>query len=132
MAIKKVSIEIDDSVEKYNPTDIPITLAEKKYIKKSGATSTEITEYDQDIDADTPEVVPLPTITTGRTFPDLIVEFKNDPRSMATILTFIPFIIFIAKIDCVESFLYPLLTGAILNFVWFVIPLIQWAIKKIC
>jgi hypothetical protein len=67
----------------------------------------------------------------GHTFPDLVVEFKNDFRAMAVILTIIPFIIFVTKIDSIESFKYPLITAALLNLIWFGIPGTETFFKRI-
>ncbi|MBU4288677.1 MAG: hypothetical protein KKI12_10965 [Proteobacteria bacterium] len=62
---------------------------------------------------------PPQTITTGRTFSDLVTEFINNPRAMATILMIIPFVIFVANIKSVEYLKFLIITGIIFNLVWF-------------
>ncbi len=72
--------------------------------------------------------------TIGRTIADLIIELKNDYRAMAVALTVVSFLIFITKIDCIESFIYPLLAALLLNIIWFgATPLVnfsKWLKKK--
>lgn len=131
MAIKRLTIELDDSVENIGPTGAPASLTEGKSTALKEISSTEVTEYNTSIEADSPQDVPTVSVTTGRTFPDLIIEFMNTPRAMATLLVFVPFIIFAAKIDSIESLKYPLLTGCILNLVWFLGPLIANVLKFI-
>jgi hypothetical protein len=61
----------------------------------------------------------------GRTVPDLVAEFVNDPRAMATILMFVGFVVFVVKIQSINDFVYPVAMGALLNAVWFGVPWIQ-------
>jgi hypothetical protein len=67
--------------------------------------------------------------TVGRTFADLVFEFKNDNRIMAVIFTIVAFVVFVNRIDDLNSFKFPLITSAILNCVWFGVS-IQKALSK--
>jgi hypothetical protein len=49
----------------------------------------------------------------GRTFPDLVVEYKNDARVMTTVLTIVPFVIYAPK--TLFEFMYPILAEVIFN-----------------
>jgi len=106
-------------------TTVPYSLTEDKKPSLPVDTSTAITEYDTDIEAEAPDEVPNISTKTGRTFPDLIIEFKNDPRAMATILICIPFIIFVTKISDISSLKIPFILGLILNAFWFGQPLLK-------
>jgi hypothetical protein len=66
----------------------------------------------------------------GRTFPDLVVEYKNDARVMTTVLTIVPFVIYAPKSLC--EFIYPILAAVIFNGVWFFTPYIAnlWGTKR--
>ena len=122
MAIRRLTIELDDSDEKVRSTDIPESL---KIPKKENATveqATTIPDPD-DTDANDLSKTPPQVITTGRTFSDLVAEFINDPRAMATILMIIPFLIFVAKINSIEYLKYPIVTGILFNLVWFGVPI---------
>ena len=131
MAIKRLTIELDDSAENIGPTAIPPSLTDSKSHLLKEIESTDVTEYDSNIETNTPLDAQTQHITIGRTFPDLIVEFMKNPSAMATILIFVPFIIFVAKIDCIESLKYPLLTGLILNLVWFGLPAVIKGLRYI-
>ncbi len=131
MAIKRLTIELDDSAENIGPTGVPPSLIGGKSRALKEMVSTDVTEYDTSIEANSPQDVSTPLVTTGRTFADLIIEFMNNPRAMATMLIFVPFIIFVAKIDSVQSLKYPVLTGIVLNMVWFGVPPITKAVRYI-
>ena len=70
--------------------------------------------------------MPKRRFTTGRTISDLLSEFTKPPRAMATILMLVPFL---------KDLRDPLITGAILNIMWFGIPVVtgicKWIAKKL-
>ncbi len=122
MPIKRFTIELDDTVDQASPTHVPVslTLARTEKAKDNSTPASIPTHYAED--NDTEQQSTYRTKQTGRTFPDLITEFMDNPRVMSTILMFASFIIFVNKIDMISSFKYPLITGAILNLIWFVGP----------
>jgi len=122
MSIRRLTIELDDSVDRTSPTKVPDSLipSRQEKIDKDITPSSLPTHYEEE--NDTEEVIAYKAKQTGRTFPDLIAEFIDNPRAMSTILMFVPFIIFIPKIDSIISFKYPIFTGVLLNLVWFLVP----------
>ncbi|MEW6518680.1 MAG: hypothetical protein AB1461_04640 [Thermodesulfobacteriota bacterium] len=122
MPIKRLTIELDDSVDQISPTQVPgsLTLSRTEKTKEDTTPSTLPTHYAEE--SGTEPINTYRSKQTGRTFPDLITEFMDTPRAMSTILMFVPFIIFVPKIDSIASFKYPVITGAILNLMWFVGP----------
>lgn len=123
MAIRRVTIELDDSEEKVRSTDIPESL---KLPKKENAIMEQATTVPDPDDTDANDLpkTPLQVVTTGRTFSDLVAEFINDARAMATILMILPFLIFVTKINSLEYLKYPIVTGILFNSVWFGVPII--------
>ncbi len=129
MSIKRVTIELDDSVDTVTPTKAPPSLARQNKIKRTSSTPSGIPDYDNDANEDK-QIIYSASKQTGRTFPDLISEFIENPRAMATILMFAPFIIFVSKIDGIAKLKYPIIVGGILNAVWFAVPLLGRLINK--
>ena len=121
MAIKRLTIVLDDSDEKIRRTDIPESL---KIPRKENASIEQATTIPNSDDTDANEYFKIPpqTITTGRTFSDLVTEFINNTRAMATILMIIPFLIFVTNIKSIEYLKFPIITGIIFNLVWFGVP----------
>lgn len=127
--------EIDDSVDSRSPTSIPVQPASEALDTETGTP----TDFPDLADDDNSETHPWrnhrpvrPTV--GRTFPDLVVEFKNDYRAMGVFLTIVPMLIFVAKIDSVESLKYPLIGSITLNVIWFGLPSVvnafRWLRKR--
>ena len=75
-------------------------------------------------ETDSPQSSRVSPITFGRTFSDLIVEFKNDSRAMSTVLTLVPFIVIVTKNLSIEALEYSAIVALVLNIVWFGYPLI--------
>jgi len=124
MPIKRLTIELDDSADQTSPTSAPESLVTvKSRAKRDNTPSSMPTHYEDEND----EKGTYKTNKTGRTFPDLITESMDNPKVMFVILMFAPFIIFASKIDSIMSFKYPILTGLILNFFWFIVP---WVVKS--
>ena len=116
--------EIDDSEDSLSPTNLTIPNTGVSPSQAQVGTPIDFPDSNEDKSETYPShSSPVPQPTVGRTFPDLVVEFKNDYRAMAVLLTIIPFIIFVAKIDSIESLKYPLILSILLNLLWFVTPL---------
>ena len=107
--------EIDDSVDRYSNTTFPTLPAEHLLSDADTGTSIGSPEAIDEEVYDNRATQPA----VGRTIADLIIEFKNDHRAMLVALTVISFLIFITKIDSVDSFKYPLLASLVFNFLWF-------------
>ena len=122
MAIKRVTIELDDTPDITPSTAPPASLVTKKRV--SSKTQSTSTPQEQD-DYRTPESLekergnarPLEKI--GRTPSDLVFAFINRSEFMATALTFIAFLIFVGKLQKPADFWLPGLTAVLLNAVWF-------------
>ena len=118
---KTTSIEIYDTSDKPGPTSLPEEAVDQSDISKKMQAITGLPTYGEEIGIENPESsierIPL-TPSIGRTFPDLIIEFKNDPVLMATFLLFVPFIVlaFSPKFEfkSLFDFKYPLLMGILL------------------
>lgn len=131
MPIKRVTIELDDSVDQTSPTSAPESLTHPKPEHLKDSTPSSIPDYSED-ESNTSKIVSGSQIKKiGRTFPDLIIEFMDKPRAMSTILMFVPFIIFANKINSFYTFKYPIALGSILNFIWFCCPPIVKSISHI-
>jgi len=130
MAIKRLTIELDDAVDSTTSTMVPSSSGEKqKEPTQDAPDGTKIPDSTKEEAAVSPKEKSVAQPTTGRTFADLVHDSANDYRVMATLLMALPFVIFVAKIDSVAAFKYPLLTGCILNAVWFGITLVSAAIR---
>lgn len=119
---KTTSVEIYDSSDKPGPTSLPKEIVDQSDISRKIPTITGLPTYGEDIGIENPESSlernPL-TPNIGRTFPDLIIEIKNDPILMATFLLFAPFIVFAFspkfEFKSLLDFKYPIFMGLILN-----------------
>lgn len=119
MAIKRVTFELDDSPNHANGTTIPEGVRTSPTQDFKGR---ELTVSPSDIrqsETDSPGTASAPLRAPGRTISDLIAEFKDDARAMATILMFVPFVVFVAKIHAFGDLLYPFVIGVLLNVIWF-------------
>ncbi len=124
MAIKRVTIELDDSPEGDEPTSLPSPSKKQEFTESKKQNLTGVPAYKESEATDLPDKDTKPPATTGRTYADLFSESANNPRAMATFLMLIPFVIFVLKIDSIESMKLPVVTGIILNIVWFGVPLV--------
>ena len=124
MAIKRLTIELDDSPDRAGPTAIP------EGVRATGATEfkaqemTRIPSKKESEETQSPEGGKVNPRAPGRTISDLVAEYVNEPRVMATLLIFAPFPFFAARIQMFSDLLYPAAVGVLLNVVWFGIP---WA-----
>ncbi len=133
MAIKRLTIVLDDSQDMSAPTGSLNLPAENEIAEQKKKNNTGLPDY-----ATVEETEPLeegsPTeATVGRTFPDLIYQFGNNPKMIATTLMIISFAIFImgGEIEKVVEFKYPLIMGLIFNVIWFGVPLLQGTCRRI-
>ncbi len=132
MPIRRVTIELDDSVDQTSPTNAPESLTPPKHEmgNEISTTPSGLPDYNAD-EYEVNQRSSYGKQETGRTFPDLIADFKDDPRAISTVLMFVPFIVFAPKIESITSLKYPIITGGILNFTWFVLPWIGRIIKRL-
>jgi hypothetical protein len=120
MVIKKLTIEIDNSEDPSRPTGLGYKESVSDGIDDAGQTKLLIASEDKQNDSSSESKCEI-----GRTFPDLIVEFKNDPRIIAVILFFISFVPFARHIKSFNLLIYPIVLGVLLNVVWFLFPLFK-------
>ena len=121
MAIKRVTFELDYSPDLVGQTKVPdaARLAESKNFKTREVTGLPIEK--EVVETKSLEVAAPSPRAPGRTMSDLVAEFVNQPRAMATVLMFLPFAICLATTH-IPSFgylIYPLTIGILLNIVWF-------------
>ena len=130
MAIRRFTIELDDSPDRAGQTKIPegARVAEAKEFKARELTGLP-TEREFE-ETQSPEVARATPRAPGRTASDLVAEFVNQPRAMATLLVFAPFPFFTTKIQSFGDLVYPTAVGLLLNVVWFGIPWITDRWKK--
>jgi len=128
MAIKRVTIELDDAPDITRSTAPPASLVTKKMVSsKTQSTSTPEEQEDYRApeslekergDARLREMI-------GRTPSDLVFAFINRPEFMATALTFLAFLIFVGKLQKPADFWLPGLTSVVMNAVWFGVLVIR-------
>ncbi|MBI2852155.1 MAG: hypothetical protein HYX84_03515 [Chloroflexi bacterium] len=123
--------EIDDSADSHSPTNLPTPLVGKPSSDAQIETPTEFPRDSGESETPFSQGSRFSPPTIGRTFADLVVEFKNDHRAMAVILTVIPTVIFAAKVNSLESLQYPLAVAVILNVIWFGTPVLVTLLRKI-
>jgi len=133
MAIKRVTIELDDAPDITGSTSPPSSLVTKKRVSsKIQSTST---PEEQD-DYRTPESLEKelgdarPPEKIGRTPSDLVFAFINRSEFMATALTFLAFFIFVGKLKKPADFWLPGLTAVLINAVWFGVSAIRRRLAK--
>lgn len=125
MAIKRLTIEMDDSPDTARLTGVPegLRVTQPTELKERELTGIPTgKESDETVSPVSGKAAPR---APGRTVPDLVAEFVNDARAMVTILMFVPFVVFVVKIQSINDFVYPVVMGVLLNVVWFVVPWIQ-------
>ena len=128
MAVKRVTIEIDDAPDMTRSTAPPASLVtEKKVSSEIQSTSTPEEQDDyrgqESLEKERGDARPLETI--GRTPSDLVFAFINRPEFMATALTFLAFLIFVGKLQQLADFWLPGLTAIVMNAVWFGVAAIR-------
>jgi len=116
MAIKRVTVEIDDSPDAHPTTGASVQAALPATTIGADQTSS-LDHYDDNVASKVDKLRPQrPAV--GRTIADIVVEFKDDVRFMTVALFVVSFAIFVGKLDSVANFHLPLLLGAFLNLVW--------------
>ena len=122
MAIKRVTIELDDAPDMAKSTAPPPSLiAKKEDLSEIKSTSTP----EQRADYREPEALEKDqggsrlSQMIGRTPSDLVFTFINRPEFMATALTFLAFLIFVGKLHNLADFWRPVIAAIIMNVVWF-------------
>lgn len=129
MAVKRFTIELDDTPDAARQTSLPPSLTREDKLLPSTRTAT--TTPDQQADYQQHEATlekhdaPFQPISVGRTPSDLLFAFFDKPEFMATVLTIISFVFFTKKLTQLSDFTLPLLTSAVLNAVWFGIRTIR-------
>lgn len=134
MAVKRVTIQFDDSVDTEKSTSLPSSLIgrEKTLSEKSQNTSTpaDQDDYEKAQAENNLDDIALKGETVGRTLSDLVFAFINRPEFMATILVIVSFIVFRGKIKELTDFWMPLVSSIILNSVWFGISIARQAFSR--
>ena len=128
MAIKRFTIEIDDTNDSESATGKTINAPSSE--KRVNKDETKRLEEYASSEVSKNDNTEIPPHQVGRTLGDILVEFRNDSRVMVTLLYVISFIIFVAKLNSIQNFVYPLLLGSILTIIWFIVPYLQKKFKN--
>jgi hypothetical protein len=129
MAIKRLTIELDDLPDTAKATSLPAPLTGKAQTLPVEREKTSTPE--QQADYQQPEIPgqkqdsAIRSETIGRTPADLVFAFVNRPEFMATTLTFLSFLISVGKFQHVNDVWIPVVISAILNGVWFGIVVLK-------
>ncbi|RLD37337.1 MAG: hypothetical protein DRI74_06970 [Bacteroidetes bacterium] len=128
MAIKRVTIEIDDTEDVKNRTEVPEELKTARDFSSDDKIGTgEAHSSEKNLND---EQIPVPqaalsTPNVGRTPYDLFFEIKEDNRSMVIFFVIISLIIFACKIGTItfrDYCTYVICSSILLNAFWFLIP----------
>jgi hypothetical protein len=122
MAVKRLTIELDDYPDTNRSTSAPSTLVPREESLPISKGRTDIparqAEYQQ-ADAGVLPQSEMKKETIGRTPSDLVFTFVNRPEFIATGLVFISFLISVSKLGELKDLWIPLSISAVLNLVWF-------------
>jgi hypothetical protein len=138
MAVKRVTIEIDDKPDMESGTTLPPSLVRKQIAVPMENQETGTPEMQEDYrerDLITGEQTAIRGAEAiGRTPSDLAYNFINRPQFMPTVLTLLSFLIFVGKLQKIDDFWMPICMSILLNSVWFGIVWIKkffsWLIKR--
>lgn len=123
MAIKRVTIELDDTPDTGNRTLPPPSLIGPEKALPADREKTDTPAQQEVYKKEEAEMRAQDTgvkvETIGRTPADLVVAFINRPEFMAFVLTFLAFLIFVVKLQQLSDFWFPLVTAGIFNAIWF-------------
>jgi len=122
MAVRRLTIELDDVPDTDRRTSSPPTLLQKEEalpVRHSGTDIPTRQEDYQDTDVGrTPEAVVTKEVV-GRTLADLVYAFMNRPEFMATVFVFLGFLVSVAKLEKPADLWIPCSIALALNVVWF-------------
>ena len=124
MAIKRLTIELDDSIDTAKSTAPPASLIP---IKKALPEKMQNTGTPMEQDDYNKQETPFKELysgkssieTIGRTPSDLVFAFISRPEFIATGLIFLSFLIFVKRLQTLSDFWLPGTTSVIFNAVWF-------------
>jgi hypothetical protein len=122
MAVRRVTIELDDVPDAAKRTSSPASLLHKEDLLPEAKGKTDIPSRQNDYtrESDGPTVLVSPgQERIGRTPSDLFLAFVNRPEFMATFLFALAFTICVARIQNPSDVWMPGLIGTILNSIWF-------------
>jgi len=124
MAVKRVTIELDDVPDRMSRTAVPASLMVKSDVLPThqGLTGTpaQQPDYQQDlVGADILSGGPAKKETIGRTPSDLVFAFINRPEFMAVTLVFLAFLISVSRLQTMGDLWLPAVIGGVLNLLWF-------------
>jgi hypothetical protein len=131
MAIKRLTIELDDTQDAQRPTSSPSSLLPKDDVQVIRVPTTETPdrqpEYQNAGASEYTETRSSKTVV-GRTLADLVSNYMNQPECMAVVFFVLAFLISVAKLQKFTDFWIPLAIGVTLNCVWFIFR----GLRKLC
>jgi hypothetical protein len=135
MAVKRVTIELDDIPDSMSRTSRPASLMLKEDIVPEPQGNTDIPSRQADYQQDTRAFDSLSDFqyrkeTIGRTPADLVFTFINRPEFMAVTLVFLAFLISVKRLQSMSDLWIPAVIGCVLNLIWFGIRGVNWLLNK--
>jgi len=130
MAVKRLTIELDDIPDVSDPTTSPSSLLPQETLPaRQGGTELPSRQADyQDVDAGPSPETGKPANAFGRTLADLVFAFVNRPEFMATFFVFIAFTVSVARFQKISDLWITVIFALALNVTWFGII----GIRKLC
>jgi hypothetical protein len=122
MAVKRLTIELDDYPDTDRRTLAPSMLLPKEETLPVSRSKTDIPSRQVDYQEAELGGMPEANVTkevVGRTPADLVFAFMNRAEFMATVLVFLAFLISVAKLQTLADLWIPLAIAVALNAVWF-------------
>ena len=129
MAIKRLTIELDDAPDTRQSTTVPEPLQASTPVELK---SKDLTNLPSEEKGETTSLIvgKVAPRRIGRTVSDLFAEFKDDGRVMAILLMFAPFAVFLRNVEKFADLLYPFIVGVLLNVMWFGIDFIRYLKRR--
>ena len=122
MAVKRVTIELDDVPESARRTSSPDSLLAKKDLipDAKGETYVPSRQADYTRESDSPAISAGPSQERiGRTPSDLVFAFVNRPEFVPTFLFAVAFMMSVMRIQKLADVWIPGMIGSSLNAIWF-------------
>lgn len=121
MAVKRLTIELDDITDASNPTSSPSTLMLWQTLsvrKEQTDLPAKQSDYQESDVSPSPESAKASEIV-GRTPADLVYAFMNRPEFMVTLFVFLAFLVSVPRLQKVSDLWITSAIALALNVVWF-------------
>jgi len=132
MAVKRLTIELDDITDANHPTTSPSTLMPRQTLPmRRGETELPSRQADyQESDVSPSPETGRPAEVVGRTPADLVFAFMSRAEFMATLFVFLAFLVSVARLQKLSDLWITFSIALGLNIVWFGIIGIRTLLAK--